>query len=58
LILDEPTEGIQPSIIKDIEKAIRVVANSRTKNEQEEIKDAIHKVAETGEVAILLVEQY
>jgi len=23
LILDEPTEGIQPSIIKDIERAIR-----------------------------------
>ena len=39
LILDEPTEGIQPSIIKDIERAIRTVA-------------------ETGEMAILLVEQY
>ncbi|HEX6736224.1 MAG TPA: ATP-binding cassette domain-containing protein, partial [Azonexus sp.] len=39
LILDEPTEGIQPSIIKDIERAIR-------------------KLAETGEMAILLVEQY
>jgi urea transport system ATP-binding protein len=26
LILDEPTEGIQPSIIKDIERAIRAVA--------------------------------
>ncbi|MGE5640495.1 MAG: urea ABC transporter ATP-binding subunit UrtE [Clostridia bacterium] len=26
LILDEPTEGIQPSIIKDIERAIRVLA--------------------------------
>src|SRR5215213_9957866 len=26
LILDEPTEGIQPSIIKDIERAIRTVA--------------------------------
>ena len=39
LILDEPTEGIQPSIIKDIERAIRVLA-------------------ETGEMAILLVEQY
>lgn len=25
LILDEPTEGIQPSIIKDIERAIRVL---------------------------------
>ena len=39
LILDEPTEGIQPSIIKDIERAIRILA-------------------ETGEMAILLVEQY
>jgi urea transport system ATP-binding protein len=26
LILDEPTEGIQPSIIKDIERAIRILA--------------------------------
>ena len=39
LILDEPTEGIQPSIIKDIERAIRTLAA-------------------TGEMAILLVEQY
>ena len=39
LILDEPTEGIQPSIIKDIERVIRTLA-------------------ETGEMAILLVEQY
>jgi urea transport system ATP-binding protein len=39
LILDEPTEGIQPSIIKDIERAIR-------------------SLAATGELAILLVEQY
>ena len=39
LILDEPTEGIQPSIIKDIERAIRALAQS-------------------GEMAILLVEQY
>jgi urea transport system ATP-binding protein len=39
LILDEPTEGIQPSIIKDIERAIRSLATS-------------------GELAILLVEQY
>ena len=39
LILDEPTEGIQPSIIKDIERAIRALAA-------------------TGEMAILLVEQY
>jgi len=39
LILDEPTEGIQPSIIKDIERVI-------------------HKLAERGDMAILLVEQY
>jgi urea transport system ATP-binding protein len=39
LILDEPTEGIQPSIIKEIERVIRTLAS-------------------TGEMAILLVEQY
>ena len=39
LILDEPTEGIQPSIIKDIAKVISALAAS-------------------GEMAILLVEQY
>ena len=39
LVLDEPTEGIQPSIIKDIENVIRVLA-------------------QRGDMAILLVEQY
>jgi urea transport system ATP-binding protein len=39
LILDEPTEGIQPSIIKDIERAIR-------------------KLIASGDIAVLLVEQY
>jgi len=39
LILDEPTEGIQPSIIKDIGAVIRALA-------------------ERGDMAILLVEQY
>ena len=64
LILDEPTEGIQPSIIKDIGYAIRVVAQRRqlaasaAVEEREEVKEAIRKVAETGSVAILLVEQY
>jgi urea transport system ATP-binding protein len=65
LILDEPTEGIQPSIIKDIERAIRVVANSKTNldaakktAERQEVMEAIQNVAATGEVAILLVEQY
>ncbi|WP_153109867.1 urea ABC transporter ATP-binding subunit UrtE [Propionivibrio limicola] len=65
LILDEPTEGIQPSIIKDIGHAIRVVAQrpvqkpvTASGEERAEVKDAIRKVAETGKVAILLVEQY
>ena len=39
LILDEPTEGIQPSIIKDIGNVISTLTKS-------------------GEMAILLVEQY
>lgn len=39
LILDEPTEGIQPSIIKDIGKVIR-------------------KLADEGNMAIVLVEQF
>jgi len=30
LILDEPTEGIQPSIIKDIERVIRALAERGT----------------------------
>ncbi len=29
LVLDEPTEGIQPSIIKDIERVIRALASAR-----------------------------
>jgi urea transport system ATP-binding protein len=65
LILDEPTEGIQPSIIKDIGHAIRVVAQRQIEQktiqsieERQEVQNAIRKVADTGRVAILLVEQY
>ncbi|MFB0935052.1 MAG: ABC transporter ATP-binding protein [Propionivibrio sp.] len=65
LILDEPTEGIQPSIIKDIGHAIRTVARrnataetSRSIEERQEVQNAIRRVADTGQVAILLVEQY
>lgn len=39
LVLDEPTEGIQPSIIKDIAEVIKYLADK-------------------GDMAILLVEQY
>jgi urea transport system ATP-binding protein len=65
LILDEPTEGIQPSIIKDIGHAIRIVAQKRSLEaasqgtvERQEVKNAIRKVAESGDVAVILVEQY
>ena len=44
LILDEPTEGIQPSIIKDIGRVIRLLAES--------------KLAEWSDMTVLLVEQY
>ena len=44
LILDEPTEGIQPSIIKDIGRVIRLLAEA--------------KLAEWGDMAVVLVEQY
>ncbi len=43
LILDEPTEGIQPSIIKDIGRVIRMLADHGMRGQK---------------VAILLVEQY
>ena len=39
LILDEPTEGIQPSIIKDVGRVIR-------------------RLADQGDMAIILVEQF
>ena len=44
LILDEPTEGIQPSIIKDIGRVIRLLAENR--------------IAAFAPMAIVLVEQY
>ncbi len=43
LILDEPTEGIQPNIIKDIGRVIRMLADTGLDGQK---------------VAILLVEQY
>ena len=43
LILDEPTEGIQPSIIKDIGRVIRRLADQGMNGQR---------------MAIILVEQY
>jgi urea transport system ATP-binding protein len=63
LILDEPTEGIQPSIIDHIgdtlkklkiESAVSPVA----RHEEEEVKDAIRQLKQEHKLAILLVEQY
>lgn len=50
LILDEPTEGIQPSIIKDIERAIRILA--------EEGSMAILLVEQYYDFARSLADQY
>jgi urea transport system ATP-binding protein len=50
LILDEPTEGIQPSIIKDIERAVRALA--------EEGSMAILLVEQYYDFARSLADQY
>ena len=47
LVLDEPTEGIQPSIIKDIGRVIRTLADT-----------GLAVGGEAKPMAIVLVEQY
>ena len=47
LVLDEPTEGIQPSIIKDIGRVIRMLADA-----------GLPTVGPPRRMAIVLVEQY
>jgi len=46
LVLDEPTEGIQPNIIKDIGRVLRRLADTGLEG------------VSTGPMAVLLVEQY
>ena len=59
LILDEPTEGIQPSIIQQIQKVLhRVKGARRDSPDLEVIKSAVRRIKEEGKIAILLVEQY
>jgi urea transport system ATP-binding protein len=59
LILDEPTEGIQPSIIQQIQKVLhRVKGPRRVSPDLEAIKAAVRRIKEEGRIAILLVEQY
>lgn len=59
LLLDEPTEGIQPNIIDQIGVTIkRLSTDGLHHNFKEEIGDAIRRLREEGRIGILLVEQY
>jgi len=62
LLLDEPTEGIQPNIIDQIGDTIKKLRNEglirEGKKQVEEIGDAIRQIKKEGQIGILLVEQY
>jgi urea transport system ATP-binding protein len=64
LLLDEPTEGIQPNIIDQIGETIKKLRAHGLGNEPdaekriEEIEGAIKSLKKEGKIGILLVEQY
>jgi urea transport system ATP-binding protein len=58
LILDEPTEGIQPSIIKDIGRVIRMLADSGMEVEGRQQRMAIVLVEQFYDFAEELADQY
>jgi urea transport system ATP-binding protein len=62
LLLDEPTEGIQPNIIDQIGETIKRLRSEGLVNDghnyTEEIGDALKKLKQEGRIGILLVEQY
>jgi urea transport system ATP-binding protein len=64
LLLDEPTEGIQPNIIDQIGETIRKLraygleGDEDEKRRAEEIGSAIKLLRKEGRIGILLVEQY
>ncbi len=65
LLLDEPTEGIQPSIIEEIGDTLKKLkspplsaAIDQAVRDVEEIKSAIKTIKRTPGLSILLVEQY
>jgi urea transport system ATP-binding protein len=62
LLLDEPTEGIQPNIIDQIGETIKKLRREGLhgdgRNYVAEIGGAIQKLRREGNIAILLVEQY
>ena len=59
LILDEPTEGIQPSIIEHIGDTLKKLKTEGLGHDYtEEIAHAVKQLKQEGSLAILLVEQY
>jgi urea transport system ATP-binding protein len=59
LLLDEPTEGIQPNIIDQIGDTIKKLrAEGFGHDYAEEINHAIRELRKEGQMGILLVEQY
>lgn len=60
LILDEPTEGIQPSIIEHIGDTLKKLKDEGFEQRPyaEEVESAIKTLKKEGSLAILLVEQY
>ena len=64
LLLDEPTEGIQPNIIDQIGETIKKLRadglgdEKEEKKQAEEIGNAIKMLRQEGQIGILLVEQY
>ena len=62
LLLDEPTEGIQPNIIDQIGETIKKLRahglDGDDEKRAEEIGNAVRALREEGQIGILLVEQY
>jgi urea transport system ATP-binding protein len=60
LILDEPTEGIQPNIIEHIGDTLRKLKDEGLDGRPVdlEVQNAIRTLKQEGGLAILLVEQY
>jgi urea transport system ATP-binding protein len=62
LLLDEPTEGIQPNIIDQIGDTIKKLRTHGLGGEDEmaveEIGEALKALRKEGQIGILLVEQY
>ncbi len=59
LILDEPTEGIQPSIIEQIGDTLKKLKEEGFGHDySQEVQNAVKTLKAEGKLAILLVEQF